>query len=132
MVGKCTRLQVISQQSTQNTANFPLHVRKTRELFSSFNTGVNFSLRNNFANSGSFAKVSIPVHIYNSLHIRISKLKLIGLVTFCMIFGRTTLNNYMLIYSHSFLIRYNVMLLQRCILIYPSMLPSTALLHVFS
>ena len=29
--------------------------------------GVNFSLHNNFANSGSFAKVSIPVHIYNSL-----------------------------------------------------------------
>ena len=32
-----------------------------------FNTGVDFSLRNNFANSGSFAKVSIPIYIYNSL-----------------------------------------------------------------
>ena len=32
------------------------------------NTGVDFSLRNNFANSGAFAKVSVPVHIYyNSL-----------------------------------------------------------------
>ena len=29
--------------------------------------GVDFSPRNNFANSGSFAKVFIPVHIYNSL-----------------------------------------------------------------
>ena len=41
-------------------------MRKTSELFLLFNTGVDFSLRNNFANSGSFAKVSVPVHIYNS------------------------------------------------------------------
>ena len=68
MVGKSTRLQVIPQQSTQNTANLPLQTyEKTGELFLLFNTGVDFSLRNNFANSGSFAKVSIPVHIYNSL-----------------------------------------------------------------
>ena len=33
----------------------------------SSNRGVDFSLRNNFANSGSFAKVSVPVHNYNSL-----------------------------------------------------------------
>ena len=26
-----------------------------------------FSFRNNFANAGSFAKVFVPVHIYNSL-----------------------------------------------------------------
>ena len=39
-------------------------MRKTGELFLLFNTGVDFSLRNNFANSGSFAKV--PVHIDNS------------------------------------------------------------------
>ena len=32
-----------------------------------FNTGVDFSLRNNFTNSCSFAKVSVPVHNYNSL-----------------------------------------------------------------
>ena len=44
------------------------HARKTSELFSLFNTGVDFSLHNNFANSGSFAKVSVPVHIYNSLN----------------------------------------------------------------
>ena len=31
------------------------------------NTGGDFSLRNNFANSGSLAKVSVPVHNYNSL-----------------------------------------------------------------
>ena len=30
-------------------------------------TRVNFSLRNNFADSGSFAKIPVPVHIYNSL-----------------------------------------------------------------
>ena len=30
-------------------------------------TGIGFSSRNSFANLGSFAKVSIPVHIYNSL-----------------------------------------------------------------
>ena len=65
MVGRSTRLQIIPQQSTQNTANFPLQTyEKTSELF---NMGDNFSLRNNFDNSGSFAKVSIPVHIYNSL-----------------------------------------------------------------
>ena len=29
--------------------------------------GFDFSLRNNFTNSGSFAKVSVPAHIYNSL-----------------------------------------------------------------
>ena len=43
------------------------HTRKTSEIFLLFNTGVDFSLRNNFANSGSFAKVSVPVHNYNSL-----------------------------------------------------------------
>ena len=49
------------------------HARKTRELFLLFNTGADFSLHNNFANSGSFAKVSVPVHIYNSLTKCISK-----------------------------------------------------------
>ena len=39
------------------------HTRKTDELF----PGVVFSFQNNFANSGSFAKVSVPVRIYNSL-----------------------------------------------------------------
>ena len=41
--------------------------KKTSELFLLFNTGADFSLRNNFANSGYCAKVSVPVHIYNSL-----------------------------------------------------------------
>ena len=68
MVGKSTHLQVIPQQSTQNTANLPLQTyEKTSELFLLFNTGVDFSLCNNFDNPGSFAKVSVPVHIYNSL-----------------------------------------------------------------
>ena len=67
MVGKSTRLQVIPQQSTQNTANLRLHTCETSELFSLLNKGVNFSLRNNFAISGFFANVSVPVHIYNSL-----------------------------------------------------------------
>ena len=40
---------------------------KPVNFFLLFNMGVDFSLRNNFANSGSFAKVSIPVYIYNSL-----------------------------------------------------------------
>ena len=43
------------------------HTRKTSELFLLFNTRVDFSLCNNFSNSGSFAKVSVPVHIYNFL-----------------------------------------------------------------
>ena len=43
------------------------HTTQTSELFLLLNKGVDFSLRNNFANSGSFAKVSVPVYIYNSL-----------------------------------------------------------------
>ena len=43
------------------------HVRKTSERFFLFNTSVDFSLRNNFANSSSCAKVSVPVYSYNSL-----------------------------------------------------------------
>ena len=62
MVGKSTHLQVISQQSTQNTANLPLHTyeKNQRTFLTRASTLV-------FANSGSFAKASIPVHIYNSL-----------------------------------------------------------------
>ena len=68
MLGKSTHLQVIPQQSTQNTANLPLQTyEKNQRTFFMFNTGVGFSLRNNFANSGSFAKVSVPVHNCNSL-----------------------------------------------------------------
>ena len=37
------------------------HARKTRKPFLLFNTGVKFNSRNNVANSGSFAKVSVPV-----------------------------------------------------------------------
>ena len=62
MVGKSTILQVIPQQSTQNTANLSIQTYgKNQRTFLLLNTGVNF------ANSGSFAKVSVPVHIYNSL-----------------------------------------------------------------
>ena len=69
MVGKGTHLQVILQQSTQNTASLLLQTyEKTIELFLLLKTGVDFSLRNMFANSGSFAKVSVPVHNYSSLN----------------------------------------------------------------
>ena len=68
MVGKSARLAVSRSKApkTQQIRHYR-HTRKTSELFLLFNTGVDFSLRNNFANSGSFAKVSVPVHIYNSL-----------------------------------------------------------------
>ena len=74
MVGKSTHLQVISQQSTQNTANLPLQsYEKNQWTFFVVQHGrqlnVQLSVRNNFANSGSFAQVSVPVHIYNSLKI---------------------------------------------------------------
>ena len=65
---KNTRLQVIPQQSTQNTANFPLPTYgENRWTFFIVQHGRDFILLNNFANSGSFAKVSVPVHIYNFL-----------------------------------------------------------------
>ena len=69
MVGKSARLAVIPQQSTQNTANLPLQTYEKNQstFFLLFNTGSDFSLHNNFANSGFCAKVSVPVHIYNSL-----------------------------------------------------------------
>ena len=60
------RLSRSKAPKTQQICHYR-HTRKTSELFLSFNTGVYFSLRNNLANSGSFAKVSVPVHIYNSL-----------------------------------------------------------------
>ena len=70
MVGKSVRLQVYrltgKAPKTQQICHYR-HARKTGELLLLFKTGVYFSLRNNFANSGSFAKVSVPVHIYNSL-----------------------------------------------------------------
>ena len=70
MVGKSAHLQVIPPQSNQKLSNFFITDirKKTSELFLLFNTGVDFSLRNNFANSGSFAKVSVPVHNYDSLN----------------------------------------------------------------
>ena len=68
MVGKstCYRLSRSKAPKTQQNCHYK-HATKTSELFSLFNTGVDFSLRNNFANSNSFAKFSVPVHIYNSL-----------------------------------------------------------------
>ena len=69
MVGKSTRLQVIPQQKHPKHSKFAVtDIReKPVDFLLLFNTGVDFSLRNNFANSGSFAKVSVPVHIYNTL-----------------------------------------------------------------
>ena len=61
------RLSRSKAPKTQQICHYR-HTRKTSELFLLFNTGVDFSLLNNFANSGSYAKVSFPVHIYNSLN----------------------------------------------------------------
>ena len=62
MLGKSAHLQVIPQQApkTQQICHY-IHATKTRELFLLYNTGVDFSSSNNFANLGSFAKVSVPV-----------------------------------------------------------------------
>ena len=61
MVGKSTRLQVIPQKSTQNTTNLPLQTYEKKQWnFSLYDTGVGFNIPNNFANLGSFAKVSVP------------------------------------------------------------------------
>ena len=70
MLGKITHLQVIPQQSTRKHSKFAITYIPEKPVdcfFLLFNTGVDFSLRNNFANSGFFAKVSVPVHIHNSL-----------------------------------------------------------------
>ena len=56
------RLSRSKTPKTQQNCHYR-HTRKTSERFSLFNTGIDFSLRNDFANSGSFAKVSISVHI---------------------------------------------------------------------
>ena len=62
MLGKSACLQIIPQQSTQNTANLSLQTcDKNQWTFLLHSISVNFSSRNNFANSGSFAKVSVPV-----------------------------------------------------------------------
>ena len=57
-----------------HTPNHPKHsqfaitnIREKTELFLLFNTDDDFSLHNNFENSSSFAKVSVPVHNYNSM-----------------------------------------------------------------
>ena len=63
MLGKSAHLQVIPQQApkTQQICHYR-HAGKTSELLLLYNTGVDSSTRNNLANLGSFAKVSVPVH----------------------------------------------------------------------
>ena len=62
MLGKISHLQVVRQQCTQNTANLRLQTyEKISRSFPLYDTGVDFSLRINNANLGSFAKVSVPV-----------------------------------------------------------------------
>ena len=56
------RLSCSKAPKTQQICHYR-HMKKNNELFLLFNTGVDFSLHNNFANSGSFAKISVPVHI---------------------------------------------------------------------
>ena len=70
------RLSRSKAPKTQQICHYR-HMRKTSELFLLFNTGVDFSLRNNFANSGSFAKVFVSVYNYNSL---VWKLLIVGVV----------------------------------------------------
>ena len=60
------KLSCSKARKTQQICHYK-HTRKNSELLLLFNTGVSFSLRNNFAKSGSFAKVSVPIHNYNSL-----------------------------------------------------------------
>ena len=69
------RLSRSKAPKTQQICHYR-NTRNTSELVLLFNTGTEFSPCNNFANSGSFAKVSIPVHIYNSLYKVIINLKL--------------------------------------------------------
>ena len=64
MVRKSTHLQVVQQQSTktQQICHYR-HTRKASGLFLLYDTGVDFISRNDFVNSGSFAKVSLPVSL---------------------------------------------------------------------
>ena len=84
MEGKSARLPVISQQSNQNTATKTQQTchyrgtRKTGELFLFVSRSVDFSLRNNFANAGSFAG-----HIYNSLHLVLAGRSYLDNISFC-------------------------------------------------
>ena len=64
MLGKSTHLQVIALQSSQKAGNLPLQTCEENQwTFLLYDSGVNFSLRNNFANLGSFAKVSVPLQL---------------------------------------------------------------------
>ena len=60
------RLSCSKAPTTQQIYHYR-YTRNTSELFLLSSTGVDFSLSNNFANSGSFAKVSVPVRNHNSL-----------------------------------------------------------------
>ena len=52
----------------QNTANFDLQTyEKDQWTFLWYRKRIDFASCNNLANRGSFAKVSVPVYIYNSL-----------------------------------------------------------------
>ena len=64
MVGKRSHLN--KAPKTQQICHYK-HTKKTSEHFLFFNAGIDFRLRYNFANIGSFAKVSVRVYIYNSL-----------------------------------------------------------------
>ena len=68
MLGKSTHLQVIPQQSTKKNQSAITDMRqKPVDFFLLYNTGVNFSSRNNFAHLGSFAKICISAQSINSL-----------------------------------------------------------------
>ena len=63
MLAKRTQLHVVPQQSTQNTTSYGSQTyKKNQWTFLWYQTGVNFSSRNNFDNFGSFAKVSCIIY----------------------------------------------------------------------
>ena len=69
MLGKSTHLQFIPQQSTQSTANLPLQTcEKNQQIFLLYDTGVDFSSRNNFANLVPLQKLSVASMIKYGLY----------------------------------------------------------------
>ena len=87
MLEKSAHLPIIRQKNTQNTATLPLQTcDKNQWTFLLYDTGVDFSSRNNSANLGSFAKVSFPVQSIFPCLVRPTQLTLLK-----SIYGRNKL-----------------------------------------
>ena len=71
MLGKSTHLQIVPQQSTQNTTESRLQTyeenQKTFLMTPTGRGGVDFCSCNNFANLGSFAKAFVPIIPWTTL-----------------------------------------------------------------